>query len=145
MTQSGNGNRKPVVLHVEDSDATAYLLRYSLREQNADVDVFRLCDGEDAILYLARKGVFEDAPIPDVIVLDLDLPKKHGHDILVEIQEEASLQHVPVIVFTSSVRDADREKSLALGAKHFFYKTGDLGTFTAVSRQILDYLYPRAA
>ena len=142
MTQSGNGNLKPVVLHVEDSDATAYLLRYALREQYADVDVFRLCDGEDAILYLARKGVFEDAPRPTVIVLDLDLPKKHGHEILVEIREEASLQHVPVIVFTSSVRAADRDKSLALGAKHYFYKTGDLETFTAVARQILDYLHP---
>ena len=133
-----------VVLHVEDSDATAYLLRYVLREQNIDVDVFRLCDGDDAIPYLTRKGVFEDAPHPAVIVLDLDLPKKPGHEILVEIREEASLQHVPVIVFTSSVRAADRDKSLALGAKHYFYKTGDLGTFTAVARQILDYLHPTA-
>jgi len=144
MTPSGNGNCKPVVLHVEDSDATAYLLRFALREQNADVDVFRLCDGEDAILYLTRKGVFAEAPRPAVIVLDLDLPKKHGHEILVEIREEANLQHVPVIVFTSSVRAADREKSLALGAKHYFCKTGDLETFAAVSRQILDlFLYDR--
>jgi DNA-binding response OmpR family regulator len=145
MTQSGNGNLKPVVLHVEDSDATAYLLRYALREQEADVDVFRLCDGADAILYLTHEGVFADAPRPGVIVLDLDLPKKHGHEILVEIREEASLQHVPVIVFTSSVRAADREKSLALGAKHYFYKTGDLETFAAVSRQILEYLHPTFA
>ena len=126
------------MLHVEDSDATAYLLSYSLREHNADVDVFRLCDGEDAILYLVRKGVFEGAPRPAVIVLDLDLPKKHGHEILVEIRKEATLQDVPVIVFTSSVREADREKSLALGAKHYFYKTGDFETFNAVCRQILD-------
>jgi two-component system, chemotaxis family, response regulator Rcp1 len=140
MTQSGNGNLKPVVLHVEDSDSMAYLLRYALREQKADVDVFRLCDGEDAMLYLACKGVFAEAPRPDVIVLDLELPKKHGHDILVEIRDEASLQNVPVIVFTSSVRAADREKALALGAKHYFYKTTDLEAFTAVSRQILAYL-----
>jgi DNA-binding response OmpR family regulator len=145
MKQSGNGSLKPVVLHVEDSDATAYLLRYALREQNADVDVFRLCDGADAILYLTHEGVFADAPRPGVIVLDLDLPKKHGHEILVEIRQEASLQHVPVIVFTSSVRAADREKSLALGAKHYFYKTGDLETFTTVSRQILAFLYPTLA
>jgi CheY-like chemotaxis protein len=145
MTQSGIGNFKPVVLHVEDSDATAYLLSCALRELKADVDVFRLCDGEDAILFLARKGVFAEAPRPAVIVLDLDLPKKHGHEILVEIREEASLQHVPVIVFTSSVRAADREKSLALGAKHYFSKTSDLETFTAVSRQILRYFHPMPA
>jgi len=143
LTQNENSNLKPVVLHVEDSDATAYLLRFALREQNADVDVFRLCDGEDAILYLAREGVFAEAPRPGVIVLDLDLPKKHGHEILVEIRAEASLQQVPVIVFSSSVRAADREKSLALGARHYFCKTGDLETFTAVSRQILDYLHPK--
>jgi DNA-binding response OmpR family regulator len=145
MTQSGNGTLKPVVLHVEDSDATAYLLRYALREQKADVDVFRLCDGEDAILYLTRKGVFADAPRPAVIVLDLELPKKHGHEILIENREEASLQHVPVIVFTSSVRAADREKALALGADHYFYKATDLETFTVVSQQILGYLHPTQA
>jgi DNA-binding response OmpR family regulator len=142
MTPNGNSNLKPVVLHVEDSDAMAYLLRFALRQQKADVDVFRLCDGQDAILYLARKGIFAEAPRPSVIVLDLELPKKHGHEILVEIREEASLQHVPVIIFSSSARAADREKALALGANHYFYKTSDLETFTAVSRQILDYLYP---
>jgi chemotaxis family two-component system response regulator Rcp1 len=145
MTQSENGDLKPVVLHVEDSDATAYLLRYALREQKADVDVFRLCDGEDAILYLARTGVFVEAPRPTVIVLDLELPKKHGHEILAEIRKEASLRHVPVIVFSSSVRAADREKALALGANHYVYKTGDLETFTALSRQILAYLPPTLA
>jgi chemotaxis family two-component system response regulator Rcp1 len=139
MTQSGNGN-KPVVLHVENSDAMAYLLKYALREKRADVDVFRLCDGEDAILYLARKGVFAEAPRPAVIVLDLELPKKRGHDVLAEIREEAGLHDVPVIVFTSSVRAADREKALALGANHYFYKTSDLDVFNAVTRQILDYL-----
>jgi two-component system response regulator len=142
MMQNEGGNLNPVVLHVEDSDAMAYLLRYALRQLRADMDVFRLCDGEDAILYLTRKGVFADAPCPSVIVLDLELPKKHGHEVLVEIRAEASLQDVPVIVFTSSVRAADRDKALALGANHYFYKTSDLDTFTAVSRQILDYLYP---
>jgi len=145
MTPSRNGSHKPVVLHVEDSDAMAYLLRYALREQKADVDVFRLCDGGDATLYLSCKGVFAEAPRPAVIVLDLELPKKHGHDILLEIREEATLEHVPVIVFTSSFRAADREKSLALGARHYFYKTSDLESFTAVSRQILDYLQPTPA
>jgi two-component system, chemotaxis family, response regulator Rcp1 len=139
MTQGGNGN-KPVVLHVENSDAMAYLLKYALREKRADVDVFRLCDGEDAMLYLARKGVFAEAPRPAVIVLDLELPKKRGHDVLAEIREEAGLHDVPVIVFTSSVRAADREKALALGANHYFYKTSDLDVFNAVTRQILDYL-----
>lgn len=138
MTQSG----KAVVLHVEDSDAIAYLLRHTLREVKADVDVFRLRDGADAILYLAREGVFVEAPRPAVVVLDLELPRKHGHDILVEIRKKASWQHVPVIVFTSSVRAADREKSFALGANHYLNKTSDLEAFTAVAQQILGYLHP---
>jgi CheY-like chemotaxis protein len=135
------GSGIPVVLHVEDNDAAAYLLRFCLREQKADVDVFRLCDGHDAILYLTRKGVFEEAPVPAVIVLDLDLPKKHGHEILVEIREEARLHDVPVVVFTSSVRVADREKSLALGANHHLYKS-DIESFHALARQIVEYLHP---
>jgi chemotaxis family two-component system response regulator Rcp1 len=137
MTQIDNG--KPVVLHVDDSDAMADLLTFSLRQKKADVDVFRLRDGEDAMLYIARLGTCVEAPRPAVIVLDLELPKKHGHEILAEIRQQASLRHVPVIVFTSSLRAADRERALALGANHFFYK-GDLKTFAAVSQQILDCL-----
>jgi DNA-binding response OmpR family regulator len=142
MMQSASDNLKPVVLHVENSDAMAYLLKYALREKRAEVDLFRLCDGEDAMLYLARKGVFAEAPRPAVIVLDLALPKKHGHEVLAEIREEADLHHVPVIVFSSSVRAADREKAFALGANHYFYKTSDLEVFNAVIQQILDCLQP---
>jgi chemotaxis family two-component system response regulator Rcp1 len=141
MTQSHNV--KPVVLHVEDSNAMAYLLRHALWQKKADVDVLRLCDGADAMLYLTRVGVFVEAPLPAVIVLDLELPRKHGHEILAEIRQEARFRHVPVIVFTSSVRAADRERSLALGANHYFYK-GDLKTFAAVSQQILLYVQPDA-
>ena len=68
-------------MHVEDDDTCAYALSCALRELNADVDVFRLCDGEDAVLFLTRAGIFANAPRPDVIVLDLNLPKKNGHEV----------------------------------------------------------------
>jgi hypothetical protein len=61
---------RPVLLHVQDDDATSYLFRLSVRQVDADVDVFRTCDGQDAIWFLTRNGSFEKAPQPDIIVLD---------------------------------------------------------------------------
>jgi two-component system, chemotaxis family, response regulator Rcp1 len=105
---------RPVLLHVEDDDATAYLFRLALRQVNADVDVFRTCDGQDAIWFLTRNGVFDKAPHPDIIVLDLHLPKKNGHDVLSEIRQQSACRHVPVIMLTSSRRTTrPREGALA--------------------------------
>src|SRR5690349_8454307 len=99
---SDERRRNPVVLHVEDDDATAFVLRLALRELHVNVDVFRTCDGEDAIAFLARQGVFSEAPEPDVVVLDLHLPKKSGHDVLTEIRRQSALRHLPVVMLTSS-------------------------------------------
>jgi len=131
---------KPVVLHVEDDDASAYLFRIYLRRQHADVDVFRLCNGADATLFLTRSGVFADAPRPSVVVLDLDLPKKNGHEILSEIRQDAALKDIPVIIFSSSVRPHDRDRAFSLGVNHFIQKSSDLDVFGALAQRVQEYL-----
>jgi DNA-binding response OmpR family regulator len=132
--------KKPVVLHVEDDDGCAYLLRLALREENANIDVFRLCDGVDAILFLNREGVFADAPHPDVVVLDLNLPQKDGHEIVAEIRRQADLQDLPLIMFSSSSRREDKEKALGLGANHYFEKSSQFESFTDVALQVMAYI-----
>ena len=127
-------------MHVEDDDTCAYALSFALREQNADVDVFRLCDGEDAVLFLTRAGIFANAPRPDVVVLDLNLPKKNGHEVVVEVRKQADLQHVPVIMLSSSLRPQDRERALSLGANGYIHKPADLHGFTAVAIRVLQFI-----
>lgn len=135
-----SSSNTPVVLHVEDDDGAAYLFRTVLRDQAADVEVFRLCNGEDGILFLRRTGVFADAPRPNIVVLDLHLPKKNGHEILAEIRQAADLQGVPVIMFTSSVLPGDRQEAMSLGATDYVSKAGNLEGFTVVAEQILKYV-----
>jgi chemotaxis family two-component system response regulator Rcp1 len=131
---------RPVLLHVEDDDATAYLFRLALREVNADVDVFRTCDGQDALSFLTRNGVFEKAPQPDIIVLDLHLPKKHGLDVLTEIRQQSAFRHVPVIMLTSSRLLRDREKALSLGANEYIFKPKDWDGFAEVAELVVRFL-----
>ena len=136
---------RPVVLHVEDDDGSAYLFRLVLRMEEANIDVFRLSNGEDAVRFLTRAGIFADAPRPDVVVLDLHLPRKNGRDVLAEIRQQAELQDLPLIMFRSSMRREDKEQAVALGANHYIEKSADLDSFVAVTRQLLVYVSSKTA
>lgn len=133
-------SRRPVLLHVEDDDTTAFLFRFALREIQVDVDVFRTCNGEDAIWFLTQQGAFANAPQPDIVVLDLHLPKKNGHDVLAEIRRQSAMQHLPVIMLTSSRVPRDRERALLLGVNEYIYKPEKLDEFFEVAKQTLKYL-----
>jgi CheY-like chemotaxis protein len=75
----------------------------------------RLC-GKRSILTIKIRITFRDAPLPDVLVLDLNLPKKNGHQVLSEIRQAGDVQRIPVIILTSSFHPSDRQKAIALGA-----------------------------
>jgi chemotaxis family two-component system response regulator Rcp1 len=113
-----------VVLHVEDDDATAYLFQRALVESGTRVHIFRGRDGEEAISFLVRHGLYSDAPIPDLVVLDIGLPKKTGFDVLEAIRSEERLKDVAVVMLTASTSLRDRQKALRLGARDFFVKSG---------------------
>jgi CheY-like chemotaxis protein len=132
--------QKPVVLHIEDDDAAAYLFRLMLRQHGADIDLFRLCNGEDGILFLTRSGLFADAPRPAVIVLDLQIPKKNGHDVLAECRQQGDLQNTPVIMFSSSILPADKERAFTLGANGYIRKSPDLKSYAEVAAQVMRYI-----
>lgn len=112
-----------IVLHVEDDDATAFLFRLALQEISPDsVQVHRASDGEEALAFLSRTGPHRNAPRPDLILLDLNLPKVSGLNLLSRLHAEESLRLIPVVVFTTSSLEADRKASLALGARQFVTK-----------------------
>ena len=137
------GPRKPLVLHVEDDDGSAFLLSLVLRDQGVDADVVRVCDGEEALRFIAgRYSVSEDRR-PSVVVLDLNLPKKSGHEVLCDIREATAGWDLPVIIFTASNRPVDREKALSFGANRYIQKSLNLDGFIAVSQQVLEYVSSR--
>jgi len=95
------------ILLVEDSPDDADLMTEALRESNLDLEINHLEDGEAAVAYLRRQGAYNTSPRPDLILLDLHLPRKNGFEILADIKEDADLRRIPVVILTS----ADSEKA----------------------------------
>jgi CheY-like chemotaxis protein len=135
--------RDCVILYVEDDDATAYLFQLALNESGRYPNVFRVTDGEQALSFLHRTGSYEEAPRPDLVLLDLNLPKKSGFDVLFEIRRSETLRGLLVVVFSSSTLPYDREKAINLGTDKYLTKQGDLESFTAAVRSLCEMLTPR--
>ncbi len=114
-----------VVLAVEDDDSAYHLLKLAFREANNDAILLRTVDGQQALDFLRRRTPFENAPRPDLVLLNLNLPKLNGIEVLEIIKADALLNEIPVVVFTSSALDEDRARCLALGARDFVTKPLD--------------------
>jgi CheY-like chemotaxis protein len=120
------------LLYVEDEEAAAFLFETTIRDLGVDVEFHRVADGEAAIEFLEKQGLYRSAPTPGLVVLDLNLPKVSGLQVLAHIQQDAALRSIPVVIFTSSSLDADRSQSLALGARQYITKPSSLDGFVAV-------------
>jgi CheY-like chemotaxis protein len=131
--------RDQILLHVEDEDVTAFLLETVLSESDPRVRVCRVSDGEEALAFLHQTGQHSNAPRPDLILLDLGLPRRNGFEVLAEIQGNTSLRSLPVVVFSSSSLPSDRRKSLELGALDFITKRSSRQGMTEAIRQVCAY------
>lgn len=134
-----------VVLYVEDDDATAYLFHRALVENGTRVHVFRVRNGEEAISFLIRDGLYHDAPLPDLVVLDLGLPKKTGFDVLKSIRSEPHLKNIAVVVLTASNHLGIREMALSLGARDFLVKSSDWHEIVTTAKSVCSLALKRAS
>jgi two-component system, chemotaxis family, response regulator Rcp1 len=115
-----------VLLSVEDSDAEYYIIKMALHEVDIPLQLCRVADGEQALWFLQRTHGYEIAPRPDLILLNVNLPKKDGFEVLAEIRAVEPLRSIPVIIFTSSSLATERKKALTLGAQDYISKPGTL-------------------
>jgi len=130
-------NPKPVeILLVEDNPMDVIVTREALNEGKVCNNLNVVQDGEEAIDFLHRKGGYASAPRPDVILLDLNLPKKDGREVLSEIKNDPALRDIPVIVLTTSKAEEDVLKSYQLHANCFITKPVNLDQFTTVIKSI---------
>lgn len=118
-----------VLLYVEDDDAAFLAMRLTLQEAQAAIELHRAVDGEQALAFVRKKKPYDDAPRPDLIVLDLNLPKRSGIEVLTELKSDEALRSIPVIMFSSSRREVDEDRSLKLGAQEFLTKPSTLEGF----------------
>ena len=138
MEQSGKRGRGLEILMVEDNPADVGLTIEALDEEGVRHHVSVVEDGLEALAFLHRDEVFAGAPRPDLILLDLNIPKMQGHEFLEEMQKDPDLKEIPVIVFTTSDAPLDKAKSYALNANLHVKKPMDLGEFTAVVKEIVN-------
>jgi CheY-like chemotaxis protein len=132
-----------VLLYVEDEDSAVFLFETALKEADIKVDFYRVSDGDQALSFLQRLGAYEKAPRPGLVLLDLNLPRKSGLEVLAEIQHSDALRPIPVIVFTSSSLSSDRERSLALGAQHYITKPSTFDALIDAVKTACSYLPER--
>jgi len=115
-----------VVLSVEDSDADFYLIQLALKEAGIAIKVCRTLDGADGISFLERSGDYANAPRPDLILLNVNMPRRNGFEVLSFINHHEAVRTIPVIMFTTTSDPRERKQALALGAKAFLTKDGTL-------------------
>ncbi len=129
--------RRPVeVLLVEDNPGDVRLTREALRSSRRPANLTVVGDGVEALSFLHREGRHEQAPRPDLILLDLNLPRKSGSEVLAEIKTDDRLRRIPVVILTTSRTTRDIVQSYELHANCYIAKPVDLDQFVAVVRAI---------
>ncbi|MDZ7316809.1 MAG: response regulator [candidate division KSB1 bacterium] len=121
---------RPVeILLVEDNPGDIRLAQEGLREAKVLNNLHVVKDGEEALAFLYRQGQYQNAPRPNIILLDLNLPRRNGREVLAEIKKDESLRQIPVVILTSSKSEEDIAKSYDLHANSYVCKPVDLDKF----------------
>ncbi|MFZ0847167.1 MAG: response regulator [Pseudolabrys sp.] len=127
------------VLLVEDSTGDVRLTQEAFLEENPTVHINVAVDGVEAVAFLQRQGKHADAPRPDLILLDLNLPKMDGREVLALIKEDDSLKLIPTVILTTSDAEADIVKSYQLQANCYLTKPVQLEDFEVLVKSINDF------
>ena len=127
------------VLLVEDDPGDVLIAREALAAGRLSTDLHVVHDGVEAMSYLRRGEGYADAARPDLILLDLNLPRKSGHEVLAEVKQDPELRRIPVVVLTTSHAQEDVARSYDLHASVHVGKPADFDKFTEVVKQIDDF------
>ena len=127
------------ILLVEDNAADVRLTAEAFKDSNVAHRLRSVRDGLEAMRYLQKSGEFRDALRPDVVLLDLNLPRKDGRQVLAEMKADPELRRIPVVVLTTSQADADLRDAYDLHANCYMTKPIEFDRFVTLIRQIRDF------
>lgn len=139
-------DRRPVILLADDDEDDRQMTEEALAEARVAGELRCVPDGEALMDYLRRRGDYADerrAPVPSIILLDLNMPRKDGREVLADIKSDATLRHIPVVVLTTSHDQADVAASYDLGASSFITKPVSFAAFVEVLRDFSRYWFDR--
>jgi CheY-like chemotaxis protein len=133
------------VLLIEDSPGDVRLTQEAFREADGAMRLLVVVDGVEAISFLRREGVHACAPRPDLILLDLNLPKMDGRQVLAEIKQDDNLTTIPTVILTTSDAEADIETVYQLRANCYLIKPVEFDTFESLVKSISDFWLTRVS
>jgi two-component system, chemotaxis family, response regulator Rcp1 len=131
--------RNRIIFLVEDNRGDIRLIQEALKQSAKQHQVVTARDGVEALAYLRQTGEYAGAPRPDLILLDLNLPKKDGREVLAEIKADPQLKHIPVVVLTTSRNDEDIAKSYDLHVNCYIAKSRNLSQLLTIVQGIEEF------
>lgn len=134
-----SSDRKPIILLIEDNPGDVRLTRTALEKGNIEAELIVIKDGVEALAHLRQEGRPAEARLPDIVLLDLNLPKKDGREILAEIKRDPRLKAIPVIALTSSKSEDDVVRSYRLHANSYIIKPSRWDDYERVISATLKY------
>ncbi len=129
------------ILLVEDNPGDVRLAKEALKDSKLLNKLYQVSDGIEAIAFLRQQGEYSDAPRPDLVLLDLNLPRKGGREVLAEIKADETLKRIPVVILTISRAEEDILKSYNLHANCYISKPFDMEQFIKVVKSIEDFWF----
>jgi CheY-like chemotaxis protein len=134
-------HRRAVVLVVEDSADDFELMRIGFEDAKVLVDLHHEEDGEKCMAFLRKQGAHAGAPSPDLILLDLNMPRMNGREVLREIAQDKALCHLPVVILTTSSKESEILEMYKLRCSSYIVKPVDFARFHQVIKSITDYWF----
>jgi len=137
-------DEEQTILIVDDCEDDTLLTRLAFEKAEFNASLHIVQDGEDAIAYLEGQTPYQDRgrfPLPTLVLLDLNMPRKHGFEVIEWVRAQPEFRHLPIIVLTSSMRGSDVEKAFELGATSFFVKPGRVDDLVSMIRCMRAWLH----
>ena len=134
------GNKRPAeILLVEDNDNDVELTRLGFDRSKQSINLHHVKDGEQCLAFLRKEGEYAKKPTPDVILLDLNMPRMNGHEVLMEISRDENLSHLPVVVLTTSANEQEILRMYKLRCSSYIVKPVNFGEFERIIRIFAEY------
>lgn len=143
MTSTGQGGTPREILLVEDSPGDVRLTREAFRDAKTPINLHVASDGVEAMAFLRREAPYVHAPRPDFILLDLNLPRMDGREVLAQIKEDDDLKSIPTIILTTSEAEVDIVRSYQLQANAYLTKPVQLAAFESLVLSVGDFWVSR--
>jgi two-component system response regulator len=133
------GTRPAEILLVEDNDNDVELTRMAFQKSRLLVHLHHVKDGEECMAFLRKQDKYATVPTPDLILLDLNMPRMDGREVLAEISEDENLRHLPVVILTTSAEESEILKMYQLRCSSYIIKPVNLDQFMRVIQSLTDY------